>query len=65
MPSGYQSFKQKTSRNVFCSSNKLKSHAEASLWVGQCLAHFGISASDTKDYNYPLDSQPEGATIWP
>ena len=50
MPSGYQSFKQKSTRDVYCSSTKFKNHAEAAIWVADCLKHFEIQASDTKDY---------------
>ena len=63
MAKGYQSFKSKSTRDVYCSSTKLSNHAEAATWVARCLAHFGIQASDTKDYKFPLDSQPKGATI--
>ena len=65
MPSGYQSFKQKSTRDVYCSSTKFKNHAEAAIWVADCLKHFEIQASDTKDYNYPLSSQPANAIIYP
>lgn len=64
MAKGYQSFKQKSTRTVYCSANKLANHDEAATWVGECLAAFSIEASDTKDYRFPLDNQPAGATIW-
>lgn len=64
MAKGYQSFKQKSTRQVYCSSTKYANHNEASKWIAACLQNFGIQASDTKDYNYPLNSQPAGATIW-
>ncbi len=64
MAKGYQSFKQISTRIVYCSANKYANHATSKVWVANCLAHFNIQANDTKDYKYPLDNQPEGATIW-
>jgi hypothetical protein len=65
MAKGYQSFKQKSTRTTYCSKDKYASHAEASVWVADALKHFAIQASDTMDYQYPLNSQPARATIWP
>lgn len=65
MAKGYQSFTQKSTRTVYCSKEKYSSHAKAAVWVAAALAHFGIQASDTKNYKYPLDNQPPNATIYP
>lgn len=65
MAKGYQSFLQKSTRVTYCSRDKFANHDEAAAWVKLALAHFTIQASDTKDYNYPLSSQPARATIWP
>ena len=61
---GYQSFKRTSTREVYCSKDKYSSHADAKAWVTKALKHFNIRADDTKDYEYPLDSQPPRATIW-
>lgn len=65
MANGYQSFKQISTRDVYCSKNKFKSHDDAKKWVTACLNHYSIQANDTKDYNYPENSQPAGAIIYP
>lgn len=65
MAKGYQSFLQKSTRVTYCSKEKYASHALSAVWVADALKHFDIQASDTKDYKYPLDSQPARATIWP
>jgi hypothetical protein len=62
---GYQSFKQKSTRNVYCSKDKYSSHADAKKWITAALKNFNIQADDTMEYQYPLDTQPERATIWP
>lgn len=64
MPQGYQSFKVKSTRTVYCSGSKFKNHAEGSAWVAKCIAHFNLRADDTMEYKFPLDDQPRGATIW-
>lgn len=65
MAKGYQSFLQSSTRITYCSKNKLANHDEAKTWVADALKHFDIKASDTKNYQYPLDSQPARATIYP
>jgi hypothetical protein len=65
MPKGYQSFQRTSTRVTYCSKDKYANHDLAKAWVTRALEHFGIQASDTKSYNYPLDSQPVRATIWP
>jgi hypothetical protein len=65
MAKGYQSFKQKSTRTTYCSKDKYASHAESAVWVADALKHFGIQASDTMDYQFPLANQPANATIWP
>ncbi|SDS74083.1 hypothetical protein SAMN05216598_2601 [Pseudomonas asplenii] len=64
MAKGYQSFLQKSTRTTYCSSEKFANHELAATWVAAALRHFKIQAGDTKDYKYPLDSQPARATIW-
>ncbi len=65
MAKGYQSFLQKSTRTVYCSNVKFANHDESKAWVTKALAHFTIPAADTKDYNFPLDSQPAKAVCWP
>lgn len=65
MPKGYQSFLQKSTRTTYCSKEKYANHDLCAVWVANALKHFKIEASDTKDYKYPLDSQPARARIWP
>lgn len=65
MAKGYQSFLRTSTRVTYCSKDKYANHDKAAEWVALALAHFEIRASDTKDYKYPLDSQPARATIWP
>ncbi len=65
MPRGYQSFLQKSTRTTYCSREEYTSHALGRAWAADALRHFGIQASDTKDYKYPLDRQPARAVIWP
>lgn len=59
----YQCFKTRD-RSVYCSSQTFNSHAPAAAWVGQCMANFGIQASDLLGRPYEAQSQPAGATIW-
>jgi hypothetical protein len=60
----YQCFKT-TSRTVYCSSQKFKSHAPAATWVAQCMANFQLQANDILGRPYESNDQPRGATIWP
>jgi len=60
----YQAFKT-LSRDVYCSSQTFKSHAPAAIWVADCMANFAIPANQLKGKPYEVDSQPDGAIIWP
>lgn len=57
---GYQLYKDNTD-TTYCSSKKLKSHAEGNAWIKKCLtAHAGTSVSGK-----PWTSQSQAGTVWP
>lgn len=60
----YQCFKTKD-RDVYCSSTRFRSHAEASVWVGACLTHFELPATAILGKPYESNDQPANAIIWP
>lgn len=60
----YQCFKD-ISRNVYCSSYKVKNHAEGAAWVGQAITHFGLRSNDLLGQPYQSDDIPKGARTYP
>jgi hypothetical protein len=60
----YQCFKTKD-RDVYCSSYKVKGHAEGADWVKKTLEHFNLQANDILKKPYESDDIPEGAITYP
>ena len=64
MARGYVSFLQLSTRVTYCSGERYTSHAAAQLWVKAAVKHYSIQGSDAQVAKYPLDHQPDRATIW-
>lgn len=60
----YQCFKM-TSRDVYCSKDKVSGHDKGSEWVSAAFAHYKLKGDDMKGKPYPSDDQPKGAIIYP
>lgn len=60
----YQCFKTSDDK-VYCSRNKMPSHAVARTWIGNCMSHYGIQSAEIRGRPYLANSQPDNAIIYP
>jgi hypothetical protein len=63
---GYPSYQclKTTNGVVYCSSKKLKSHAEGNAWVKKVMAHYNLTANDISGKPFERASQPSNATVF-